>query len=94
MPQPSKEGAVTHIPPYSLPLLWAALRGTVGDDELTVSAVIPAAHRRPDVPRRVSGAVIGVGSLISVRDRDTGQLIEDIHSAWITHATVERRWQR
>ncbi|SFB53314.1 hypothetical protein SAMN05216266_11716 [Amycolatopsis marina] len=61
-----------HLPPYSLPLLRAALRGTVGDDELTVSAVIPDAHRNPDVPRRVSGAVVGLGSLISVRGRDTG----------------------
>lgn len=83
-----------HIAPYPLPLLRAALRGTVGDDELTVAAVIPDAHRRPETPRRVSGPVIGLGSLISVRDRDTGQLVEDIRSAWITHATVERRWQR
>ncbi|TKG60369.1 MULTISPECIES: hypothetical protein [Pseudonocardiaceae] len=83
-----------HIPPYSLPLLRAVLRGTVGDDELIVSAVIPDAHLHPGVPRRVSGAVIGLGSLISVRDRDTGALIEDIRTAWITHATVQRRWQQ
>jgi hypothetical protein len=81
-------------PPYSLQLLRAAHRGTARDDELTVIAVIPEAHRGDDVPRRVSGPVIGIGSRISVHDRDTGRLVEDIRAAWITHATVERRWQR
>ena len=81
-------------PPYSLPLLRAAHRGTTGDDELTVITVVPEAARGADVPRRVSGPVIGIGSRISVFDRDTSRLVEDIRAAWITHVTVERRWQR
>lgn len=41
-------------------------------DELAVVAVIPEADRTADVPRRVSGPVIGIGSRISVHDRETG----------------------
>lgn len=81
-------------PPYPLPLLRAAHRGTDRGDELTVVAVIPAGHRAAHVPHRVSGPVIAIGSLISVHDRETGRLVEDIRSEWITHATVERGWQR
>ncbi|GAA1937892.1 hypothetical protein [Amycolatopsis minnesotensis] len=81
-------------PPYPLPLLRAAHRGTARGDELAVVAVIPEAHRAADVPRRVSGPVIGIGSRISVHDRETGRLVEDIRPAWITHATVERGWPR
>jgi hypothetical protein len=81
-------------PPYPLPLLRAAHRGTAPGDELAVVAVIPEADRAADMPRRVSGPVIGIGSLISVHDRETGRLVEDIRSAWITRATVERGWQR
>ena len=79
-----------HTPPYPLPLLRAAHRGTAPGDELTVVAVIPEDHRAAHVPRRVSGPVIGIGSRISVHDRATDRLVEDIHSAWISHATVER----
>ncbi|MFD9964018.1 hypothetical protein [Amycolatopsis sp. NPDC058986] len=46
------------------------------------------------MPRRVSGPVIGIGSRISVHDRETDRLVEDIRSAGITHATVERGQQR
>lgn len=81
-------------PPYPLPLLRAAHRGTDRGDELTVVATIPAAHRAADVPHRVSGPVIGIGSRISVHDRETGRLVEDIRSAWVTHASVERGRQR
>ncbi|WP_020670193.1 hypothetical protein [Amycolatopsis nigrescens] len=81
-------------PPYPLPLLRAAHRGTDRGHELTVVAAIPQAHRAADIPRWVSGPVIGIGSLISVHDRATGRLVEDIHAAWITHATVERERQR
>ncbi|NKQ51996.1 hypothetical protein HFP15_03775 [Amycolatopsis sp. K13G38] len=77
-------------PPYPLSLLRAAHRGIARGDELAVTAVIPEAHCAADAPRRVSGPVIGIGSRISVHDRETGRLVEDIHSAWITHATVER----
>ena len=80
-------------PPYSLPLLRAAHRGIARGDELAIVALIPEADRAADVPRRVSGPVIGIGSRISVRDRATDRLVEDIHSAWISHATVERGCQ-
>ncbi len=79
-----------YTPPYPLSLLRAAHRGTAHGDALTIVAVIPEAHRAAHVPRRVSGPVIGIGSLISVHDRDTDRLVEDIRSEWITHATVER----
>lgn len=80
--------------PYALPLLRAAHRGAAPGDELAVVAVVPEADRAADVPGRVSGPVIGIGSRISVHDRETGRLVEDIRSAWITHATVERGRQR
>lgn len=79
---------------YPLPLLRAAQRGLARGDELTVKAVIPDVHRASGVPRRVSGPVVGIGSRIGVRDRETGRLVEDISAAWVTHAAVEPGRQR
>lgn len=80
--------------PYSLPLLQAAHRGAGPGDELTLVVVVPETARRGDVPRMVSGPVVGIGSRISIVDRRTGRLVEDLRSEWIACATVQPRGQR
>lgn len=73
-------------PLYPLPLLQAASRCRPrfrthrrGRD--------PRRPPSPMTPRRVTGPAIGTGSRISVHARETGRLVEDIRSAWVTCAT-------